>query len=101
MRSVKVNLIKTKVTQNDIGVSIKEETKKAVYAEVSTSGQNEFFKAAQSGFKPALQILVWSFEYDGEREAELDGSRYSIYRTYERSDSGMTELYLERRSGNG
>lgn len=101
MRSVRINLIQAKITQNNIGVSVKEETKKTVYAEISTSGQREFFKAAQSGFKPALQALVWDFEYSGEREAEIDGVRYSIYRTYDKSESGMTELYLERRGGNG
>lgn len=101
MQSIKIQLIQTENTQNSIGVNIKKESKKSVYAEVSSSGQNEFFKAAQSGLKAALQVCVWDFEYSGEKEVEINGVRYSVYRTFNRPESGMTELYLERRCGNG
>lgn len=100
MKSVKINLIKSVVAQNEIGVSVKKDVKKAVFADVSSSGQNEFFKAAQGGLKPVMQASVWDFEYSGEEECEIDGVRYSIYRTFNRSESGKTDLYLERRYGN-
>lgn len=101
MESRKIKLIKKESVQDAIGVTRAVETSKAVYAEIKSSGQNEFFKAAQSGLKSALQVRMWNFEYSGEKEVEIDGIRYSVYRTFDASESGIIELYLERRCGNG
>lgn len=70
----------------------------AVFCEIESITQNEFFKAGQAGFKPELKAVVWSNEYHYERLIKIGGVIYSIYRTFERLD-GKTELYVERRSG--
>ena len=37
-------------------------------------------------------------DYNGEKEVELDGIKYGIYRTYE-VDKDYVELYCERKGG--
>ena len=88
----------TGYTTDSIGQVIPTEERLDVIAEISSITQSEFMDAGQIGLKPDLRFEVWTAEYNGQENVEMDGTRYSVYRTYKRSD-GRTELYTERRSG--
>ena len=49
--------------------------------------------------KPALVFITPAVNYSGEQEAELQGVRYRIYRTYRKRDTDEVELYLEEKAG--
>lgn len=98
IRNTNANLIKTAYALDEIGQQIPVETSKTVFADVQSISQNEFFKAGQTGFKPQHKILIWCFEYDGENAVELNGERYTIYRTFLRTDEKI-ELYLTQKVG--
>ena len=97
-QAVKISLIGKSYTTNSIGVTVVTETKTDVFATVYSVSQTEFFRAGQEGLKPAAVYAVRSMEYDGQDEIEANSVRYSIYRTFVRSD-GRTELYVNRRKG--
>ena len=69
-----------------------------VFGTVESVGQKEFFAAAQQDFKADFKITVWKSDYDGQAIAELNGARYSVYRTYLLKD-GHIELYLASKVG--
>ncbi len=94
----KAYLVSKNYEKNSIGQDIATLQEAAVFCEVASITQNEFFKAGQSGFKPELKVLVWTNEYHGEELIKIENTYYSIYRTFPRID-GKTELYVEKRSG--
>lgn len=53
-----------------------------VFATRQSIGQKEFYEAGQTKLNPAFVLLVFLYDYDGEREVEVDGDVYRIYRTY-------------------
>lgn len=94
----KISLISKEYTINSIGVPIAVETKKDVFAIVSSIGQTEFYQAGLIGLKPEAVYYVKSWEYSGQEEIEVKGERLDIYRTYVRAD-GRTELYVRKDKG--
>lgn len=74
-----------------------EETQE-VFATVEGIGQQEFFAAAQAGFKAEYKITVWQSDYEGQNIVEFNNQRYSVYRKYPRSDEKI-ELYLSTKIG--
>ena len=61
--------------------------------------RDEFFNGGRNGLNPELVLTVFFGDYSGEKIAEVNGIRYTIYRTYQlRNDT--IELYTERRVGN-
>lgn len=87
-------LKKGKSTADELGNAVYKELKTAVFAEQKSVKQSEFFQAAAAGFKPDMVLEVYAFEYYGEELCELNGERYSIYRTYNIPGTDRTELYL-------
>ena len=87
------------------------ESTREVFAHVESVGRNEFFAAGQQGLRPELRITVFAAEYQGEQLCELDGVRYSVYRTYRVSEADFRrtarnaanadyiELYVQREVG--
>lgn len=73
--------------------------KTEILAECESVTRNEFNIAAQSGYKSEYMLLVWHFEYSNQPYAEIDGVRYSIYRTHRKPDSDKIELYLGTKVG--
>lgn len=78
--------------------SEEEEDKAAVLGGVESVSQNEFFSAAQVGFKAAYKLTLWQSDYSGQPFVQLRGRRYEVYRTYERADQKV-ELYLTDKIG--
>lgn len=95
----KIFLIREDYETDAIGQEIAKETKSEVFCEISSISQSEFKAAGQSGIKPECKIVIWEAEYSNEQMIELDGKRFTVYRTYSRDD-GKIELYAEVRMGN-
>lgn len=99
MNSVaKISLIAKSYAVDSIGVPIPDPDPRQVYAYVSSVNQSEFYKAGQAGLKPYACYTVRLTEYNGEDEIEDNGKRYTVYRTYNRTD-GRVELYVQKRKG--
>lgn len=61
------------------------ETAREVFAQIDSVSRAEYFAAGQNGLSPVYRFTIFSGEYNGEREADYNGTRYSIYRTYQPS----------------
>ena len=81
------------------------ETKEAdqktdIFAEIESTGRDEFVAAGQKGFKATKKFTIWANEYDDQPEVEYNGKRLSIYRTYGPRKDDKIELYAAERIGN-
>ena len=74
-----------------------EET--TVYADKGSITQSEFAAAGQKDIKPECCFTVWSFEYAGQTELIHNGTRYTVYRTFQKKGSDKIELYCTERLG--
>lgn len=97
MISTVIELVKETGTQNEYGAFIYEESKRTVFAEVTSVSMSEFYEGGRAGLNPAYRFLVIAGDYENEDIIIYDGKRYSVYRTYETSDH--VELYVELRAG--
>ena len=96
----KIDLITIVTETDDLNQIIEEErTTASVFAEVRSVSQSEFFEGGRLGFQPELQISMYYFEYNNEKIVEVNGKRYSVYRTYNRAEDDRIELYLEEKEG--
>lgn len=97
-RSSVAVLVGADYKSDEIGRQVARETKKAVFCDVGSVSMDEMVEAGRIGFKPKYKLTLFRYDYNGEPEAELDGQRYRIYRTY--LGRGETiELYLEKKAG--
>ena len=69
-----------------------------VFCEIESVSQSEWSAACINGLKAEYRVTVWSDEYRNATTAILDEVRYSIYRTFQRSEDKI-ELYLTRKVG--
>lgn len=97
-RSSTITLIKETYTKDDIGQSVPQEVKRTVFCQIESISRQEFANAGALGLKPELRADIFFPEYEGEKIAEVDGYRYSIYRVY-RTKNEKLELYMERQGG--
>lgn len=95
----KAFLMREEYEKDAIGQEISKETKRGVFCEISSISQSEFRTAGQSGIKPECKVVIWEAEYNNEQIIEINGKRFTVYRTYSRDD-GKIELYAETRIGN-
>lgn len=80
-----ITLISKTSQKDDYGRTVPTETTRDVFAQIDSVSRAEFFAAGQNGLNPEYRFTVFSGEYNGEREADYNGVRYSIYRTYQPS----------------
>ncbi|MFT8813220.1 hypothetical protein [Oenococcus sp.] len=73
------------------------ETSTDIYADVFSSGRDEFNAAGVNGHTASFVFKVHSFEYHDETLAVYNGKRYVIYRTSGKGDN--TYLYVESKVG--
>ena len=98
-RSTPINLISVTWQPDIYGIQQPTETTKKIFANVKSVTRDEFFNGGRNGLNPELGLTVFFGDYDGEKIAEVNGTRYTIYRTDQlRNDT--IELYTERRAGN-
>lgn len=69
-----------------------------IFCEIESVSQSEWSAAGINGLKAEYRVTVWADEYRNATAAILDGVRYSIYRTFQRSEDKI-ELYLTRKAG--
>lgn len=93
-----VALISVSYSKDDLEQMVPTETKREVFCQQHSISQSEFFEAGRSGLQPQHKLTIFEGDYQGETIAELDGVRYSVYRTY-LGKGDCIELYLERKAG--
>ena len=98
MRDVIAYLIGKAITKNEYKQEVETDTRTEIMALYESVSQSEFYKAGEAGLKPEFRLTTAIIDYNGEKEVELDGKRYGIYRTFE-VDKDYIELYCERKGG--
>lgn len=98
MRDVIAYLIGKTITKNEYKQEVETDTRTEIMALYESVSQSEFYKAGETGLKPEFRLTTAIIDYNGEKEVELDGKKYGIYRTYE-ADKDYIELYCERKGG--
>lgn len=98
MRDVIAYLIGKTITMNARKQEVETDTRTEIIARYKSVSQSEFYKGGEAGLKPEFRLTTAIIDYSGEKEVELDGKRYGIYRTYE-VDKDYIELYCERKGG--
>lgn len=68
---------------------------------IASVSRAERLEAGQDGLTPEAVFVTPMDNYRGEQQAEWEGERYHIYRTYRRPETREIELYLGRRTGVG
>lgn len=94
----RVTLIKRHSAVNSLGEVTYLETSSEVFGYVTSSTQQEWFTAHREDINSVFRLVIYSFEYHGETIVEMDGVRYGVYRTFEKSTDKI-ELYLEQKAG--
>lgn len=95
-----VCLIRKSYTKDEIGQYIPDgEISTEIFATVKSVSRREWMDAGRNGLNPELVLITASINYSGEKEAEYEGVRYAIYRSYNPPDSDEIELYLQRKAG--
>ena len=98
MRDVIAYLIGKTITMNARTQEVETAPRTEIMALYESVSQSEFYKGGEAGLKPEFRLTTAIIDYSGEKEVELDGKRYGIYRTYE-VDKDYIELYCERKGG--
>ena len=98
MRDVIAYLIGKTITMNARKQEVETAPRTEIMALYESVSQSEFYKGGEAGLKPEFRLTTAIIDYSGEKEVELDGKRYGIYRTYE-VDKDYIELYCERKGG--
>lgn len=97
-RSNTCKLIGASWQKDDYGVMQKTETSTEVFCDVTSVSASEWFEGGRNGLNPEKRVIMFLYDYAGEKVVEIDGVRFTIYRTY--VDRDEIELYLEKRKGN-
>jgi SPP1 family predicted phage head-tail adaptor len=88
----------TTVGKDELDQSIEAIQERPVFCTKTSISRAEFVGAGQLGYKPKIQILINSDEYDEETKLKYEDKLYSVYKTFMRDD-GYTELYCEVKLG--
>lgn len=86
-------------TKDELGQYEPTEKPYLVFCSKLSITRAEFNTAGILGFKPDMMLVVDSDSYDQEKLLEYGKKKYSIYKTFQRTD-GFTELYCEVKTGN-
>jgi hypothetical protein len=85
-------------TKDELNQFIVTEKSSMVFCSKLSITRAEFNTAGVLGFKPDIMLIVDSDSYDQEKLLEYNQKKYSIYKTFQRTD-GFTELYCEVKTG--
>ncbi|WPC09812.1 phage head closure protein [Globicatella sp. PHS-GS-PNBC-21-1553] len=89
-----VTLLSISITADEYGNQIEESTATNVLCKKKSITRQEFYQASVTDYKPALILIVHTFEYSGQEYIEFGGVRYRVIRTFE-SSFEETELVCE------
>lgn len=93
-----ITLISRTYENDAYGIQRAKTQENTVFCNVTSISGAEFFEAAQTGVKPELRFVIYSFEYNGETLVEYNGTEYTVYRTFARSKD-LIELYVTKDGG--
>lgn len=97
-RSNIVFLVGQTYATDSIGQQVATETKTQIFASINSISRDEYFTASSQGLKPQYQVRINRYEYDGQKEIEINGERYAVYRSYV-GKGEMLDLYVEAKKG--
>ena len=93
-----VDLVQESTRAHGVHDSVPETTRR-LDCQVKSVTRSEFYSALTVGVKPEVVLkLTLAEDYENERQADFEGTRYEVLRTYETDDGGI-ELILERADG--
>lgn len=95
---VDVTLISGGSEKDALRQTVSDGVRRTVYGKVTSVSGSEFTNAGILGIRAELRVLVYAPDYNNELIAEIDGIRYSVYRTF-CNQSNRVELYLTKRAG--
>jgi len=88
-------LIQTTSKKNAAGLWVDgAEVKTTVPCNMSSVGYGEFYKSQIAGMQAELKITLRTIDYTGQQQAEYNGKRYYVVRTYLTKNGEYTELTL-------
>ena len=93
-----ITLISESYSKDGRGQHIPIENKSEVFCSIGSISKSEWFDAGRNGLKPEFKVTLPMYNYNDELIAEIDGIRYSVYRTY-KGLNDIIELYLEKKAG--
>lgn len=101
MYDQQIKLITVIKTIDEYGDPELSESERAVFAELKSIGQSEFYQAQAVGMKPEIKFVLPDYlEYQGEKKLkfqdfnEAEESEYTILRTFR--NGNMLELVCKR-----
>ena len=97
-RSTPIYLVAETYTEDAYGVLRPTQTKRLVYANVTSVSADEWFEGGRNGLNPELRVRMFAPDYEGEEVVEINGNLYAVYRTYQ-ARTDIMELYVEKRKG--
>lgn len=86
-----VELIDTETTPNEMGIPVKSETRREVYADRLSAKRSEHYAANAAGQRVDIVYAIMADEYQDEAELKHGTKRYKIVRAYQ-SGQGRVEL---------
>lgn len=95
MRNDVLTLLAIDYVMDAYGVQRGQTTERVIYCDVYSITQTEFYAAENAGFKPAYRFDVFAYDYEGETNVSYNGERFTIYRTYQKSNN-VLELYARK-----
>ena len=72
---------------NEIGDPVRESNKKIVYGEEKQIYSKDFFQAAASNMRLEICLVIWKYDYKGQKFLEYNNLKYKIVKTYTTDDN--------------
>ena len=85
--------------QDSQGVTQTTGTERKVFVKVESVTGREWFEGGRNGLNPQYRFTMFMGDYWGEKVIKYRGTKYTIYRIYNKSNDEV-ELYAELRKGN-
>ena len=98
-RSDAITLVATKVETDAIGNQTDTETGRVtVYGDVYSVSREENDAAGSHGYSEVQKLVVYPWDYTGEKYVIVGGKKKVVYRTYQAAPDTL-ELYAASRKG--
>lgn len=90
-----IALLSINHTVNNAGDTLEVVSRKEVFAQVKSIGMKETYEGIAIGLRPeCVFVLADYYDYDGQKDIEYNGVRYSVLRHYRRPGSIELELVV-------
>ena len=97
-----VTLIALEPRKNKLAEEVLQQVRATpVLGRIASVSRTELLVSGRDGLAPEAVFITQMVNYHGEQQADWEGERYQIYRTYRRRETQEIELYLGKRTGIG